>query len=289
MARAFIAHGIDVICDKPLSTTTADARILADEVVLAGVVFAMTYNNTGHAMVRQAREMAGSGELGDIRLVQVEYAQDWLTLPIERDGHKQAAWRLDPARSGVGGCISDIGTHAWNLAEYVTGLTPAHLCAELARLVPGRALDDNAAVLLRYDEGARGMLWASQVATGHDNALNLRVCGARAGITWRQEQPNTLIVAEQGRAPRHLTKGGPESGAAARRATRTPPGHPDGYIDAFATLYADAAELIRARRDGRAPDPLATTVPGIEAGLSAMRFVDAAVRSSAEGGTWTAI
>ena len=289
VARAFLAQGIDVICDKPLSTTASDARSLADDVARAGVVFVMTYNNTGHPMVREAREMVRAGVLGEIRLVQMEYAQDWLAQPIEQDGHKQATWRLDPARSGIGGCISDIGTHAWNLAEYVTGLTPASLCAELSRLVPGRSLDDNAAVLLRYDGGTRGMLWASQVATGHDNALSLRVCGTKAALAWRQEQPNELIVSELGRAPRRLIKGGPESGAAARHATRTPPGHLEGYVDAFATIYADAAELIVARRENRAPDPLATTVPGIEAGLSAMRFVDAAVRSSAADGAWTAI
>jgi len=288
VARAFLAQGIDVICDKPLSATLAEARALREAVASAGVIFALTYNNTGHAMVRHAREMVAAGALGDIRVVQAEYAQDWLALPIERDGHKQASWRLDPARSGVGGCISDIGTHAFNLAAYVTGQTPTEVCAELSRFVGGRALDDDASVMLRYGSGARGTLWASQVATGCENALSLRVYGSKGGLEWRQEQPNELIVSELGRAQRRLTKGGPESGPAARHATRTPAGHPDGYLDAFATIYADAAELILARREGRAPNPLATTVPGIAEGMAAMRFVDAAVNSSAAGGVWTA-
>ncbi len=288
VARAFLAQGIDVICDKPLSATLAEARSLREAVASAGVIFALTYNNTGHAMVRHAREMVRAGALGDIRVVQAEYAQDWLALPIERDGHKQATWRLDPARSGVGGCISDIGTHAYNLAAYVTGQIPGEVCAELTRFVGGRALDDDASVMLRYGSGARGVLWASQVATGCENALSLRVYGSKGGLEWRQERPNELIVSELGRAQRRLTKGGPESGPAARHATRTPAGLPDGYLDAFATIYADAAELILSRREGRAPNPLATTVPGIEDGLSAMRFVDAAVHSSAAGGVWTA-
>lgn len=288
VARAFLAQGIDVICDKPLSATLAEARALREAVASAGVIFALTYNNTGHAMVRHAREMVAAGALGDIRVVQAEYAQDWLALPIERDGHKQASWRLDPARSGVGGCISDIGTHAFNLAAYVTGQTPTEVCAELSRFVGGRALDDDASVMLRYGTGTRGTLWASQVATGCENALSLRVYGSKGGLEWRQEQPNELIVSELGRAQRRLTKGGPESGPAARHATRTPAGHPDGYLDAFATIYADAAELILARREGRAPNPLATTVPGIAEGMAAMRFVDAAVNSSAAGGVWTA-
>ena len=288
-ARAVLAAGMDVICDKPLSATLEEAEALAAAVARSGLVFALTYNNTGHAMVRQAREMVAAGALGEIRLVQAEYAQDWLAQPIEREGHKQASWRLDPRQAGIGGCIGDIGTHAYDLAAYVTGIRPAQVCAELSRFVPGRVLDDSAAVLLRYAEGARGVLWASQVAPGNDNALSLRIYGTKGGLAWRQERPDELRVSELGRAPRLLVKGGPESGAAARRVARLPPGHPGGYVDAFATLYADAAELILARREGRAADPLAATVPGIAEGLAAMRFVHAAVRSSETGGTWTAV
>ena len=289
VAAAFLDAGIDVICDKPLSATLAEARTLAAQVRAAGRVFVVTYNNTGHAMVRQAREMVRAGALGALRLVQVEYAQGWLTEPIEQEGHKQASWRLDPARAGIGGCIADIGTHAFNLAAYVTGLAASEVCADLSHFVPGRQLDDNAAVLLRYHGGARGVLWASQVAPGNDNALKLRVYGARGGLEWAQERPDELLVTRHGEAQRRLVRGGPETGAAAARVTRLPAGHPEGYPEAFATIYADAAELILARREGRAPDPAAATVPGIADGVAAMAFVAATVESSAAGGVWTRV
>ncbi len=289
VAIAFLDAGIDVICDKPLSATLAEARALVAKVRDAERVFVVTYNNTGHAMVRQAREMVQAGVLGAIRLVQVEYAQGWLTEPIEAGGHKQASWRLDPAQSGIGGCIADIGTHAFNLAAYVTGLAVEEVCAELTRFVPGRRLDDNAAVLLRYADGARGVLWASQVAPGNDNALKLRVYGERGGLEWAQERPDELLVTEHGHAQRRLVRGGPDLGAAATRATRLPPGHPEGYPEAFANIYADAAELILARRDGRAPDPAAITVPGVAEGAAAMSFVAATVESSERGGAWTRV
>ena len=289
VASAFLDAGIDVICDKPLSATLEEARALVAKVRGAGRVFVVTYNNTGHAMVRQAREMVQSGALGALRLVQVEYAQGWLTENIEATGHKQASWRLDPAQSGIGGCIADIGTHAFNLAAYVTGLAVQEVCAELSRFVPGRRLDDNASVLLRYGGGVRGVLWASQVAPGNDNALKLRVYGERGGIEWAQERPDELLATEHGHAQRRLVRGGPELGAAAMRATRLPPGHPEGYPEAFANIYADAAELILARREGRAPDPAATTVPGVAEGAAAMSFVAATVESSERGGVWTRV
>jgi predicted dehydrogenase len=289
VAEAFLAAGIDVICDKPLAATLPEAMRLVELVRQSGRVFVVTYNNTGHAMVRQAREMVRSGVLGAIRLVQVEYAQGWLTEPIEAGGHKQASWRLDPARAGIGGCIADIGTHAFNLAAYVTGLDIQEVCAELSSFVPGRRLDDNAAVLLRYQGGARGVLWASQVAPGNDNALRLRVYGERGGIEWAQERSEELLVTLHGGAQRRLVRGGPETGAAAARATRLPPGHPEGYPEAFANIYADAAELILARREGRAPDPAATTVPDVVDGAAALGFVAASVESAERGGVWTKV
>ncbi len=289
VARAFLAAGIDVICDKPLAATLAEARALAATARASGLICAVTYNNTGHAMVRQARAMVQGGEIGALRRVQVEYAQDWLTVPIESDGQKQAAWRLDPVQAGIGGCIADIGTHAYNLAAYVTGLTADAVCAELSRFVPGRRLDDDAAVLLRYGEGVRGMLWASQVAPGNDNALTLRVFGARGGIAWAQERPDELLVTRHGAPQVRLVRGGAGLSDAATRATRLPPGHPEGYAEAFATVYADAAELIGARRDGRPPDPLATTVPTVADGVAAMCFVAACVASSEAGGCWTPV
>lgn len=289
VAAAFLDAGIDVICDKPLSATLAEALELVAKARAAKRIFVVTYNNTGHAMVRQAREMVRGGALGAIRLVHVEYAQGWLAEPIEAQGQKQALWRLDPAQAGIGGCISDIGTHAFNLAAYVTGMVPEEVCAELTHFVPGRKLDDNASVLLRYGGGARGVLWASQVAPGNDNALKLRVYGERGGLEWAQERPDELLVTLHGGAQRRLVRGGPDLSAAALRATRLPPGHPEGYPEAFANIYADAAELILARREGRAPDPAASTVPTVVEGAQAMRFVAAAVQSATQGGVWTRV
>jgi len=286
VAEAFLAAGIDVICDKPLSATIEEARRLVRAVRESRRVFALSYNNTGHALVRHAAAMVRAGDLGTLRQVQVEYAQDWLTTALERTGHKQADWRLDPARSGEGGCISDIGTHAFNLAAYVTGLELRELCAELTTFVPERCLDDTANVLLRYEGGARGVLWATQCAPGNNNALRLRVYGERGGIEWVQERADELVVAEYGRARSIISRGSAELAPQAAHATRLPPGHSEGYVGAFASLYTDAAELIAARREGRAPDPLAMSVPGVIDGARAMAFVHAAVQSSRHGGVW---
>src|SRR6202162_730856 len=201
-AKAFLQAGIHVICDKPLTTTLEDALDLAQMVRRTGLLFAVTHNYTGYPMVRQARQMIADGELGPIRVVQVEYAQDWLSTPLEKTGQKQALWRTDPAQSGPGGSLGDIGTHAYNLASFVTGLNCQELAAELSTFVPGRRVDDDVQIMLRFAEGARGSLWASQVATGNQNNLRLRVYGEKAGIEWRQEKPNCLWFAALGEAPR---------------------------------------------------------------------------------------
>jgi predicted dehydrogenase len=284
-AREFLRRGIHVICDKPLTATLADARKLAALAAKSDALFVLTHNYTGYPMVRQAREMIASGALGRIRVVQVEYAQDWLAEKIEDTGHKQAAWRTDPARSGAGGCVGDIGTHACNLAEFVTGLEVERLCADLDRFVPGRALDDNANVLLRFAGGAKGILWSSQVATGNENGLRLRVYGEKAGLEWAQEEPNYLWHTPLGQPRRRLTRGGPGTGAAAARLTRIPPGHPEGYLEGFANIYGEAAEAILARREGRAI-PADVLFPTIGDGVRGVAFVDACVRSSARGGVW---
>ena len=282
VALEFLKRGIHVICDKPLTATLAEAKRLVKAAEASGVVFALTHNYTGYPMIRQARAMAQAGELGEIRLVQVEYAQDWLAEPVSS---KQADWRTDPARSGAGGATGDIGTHAFNLAGFVTGLVLAELSADLQSFVPGRRVDDNGHVLLRFEGGARGMLWCSQVAPGNENALKLRVYGTRAGIEWEQENPNHLWVTPLG-APRYrLTRGGPGSGPAAARVTRIPPGHPEGYLEGFANIYAEAARAILARRDGTAADPQ-TTFPGLREGLEGVAFVDACVRSSRRNAAW---
>lgn len=286
VAMQFLKRGIHVICDKPLTATLPEAKRLAKAAEASGVVFALTHNYTGYPMIRQAKAMVDAGTLGDIRLVNVEYVQDWLAEPIEATGQKQADWRTDPARSGAGGSTGDIGTHAFNLAGFVTGLTLETLAADLQSFVPGRRVDDNGHVLLRYQGGARGMLWCSQVASGNENGLRLRVYGTKAGIEWAQEDPNYLWVTPLG-APRYrLTRGGAGSGPEAARVTRVPPGHPEGYLEGFANIYAEAARAILARREGKAVDA-AVTFPGLAEGLQGVAFVDACVRSSARNGAWT--
>jgi predicted dehydrogenase len=288
-ARTFLRHRIHVICDKPLTHRLDDALALASEVERGGVIFALTHNYTGYPLVRQARDMVQSGALGTIRVVQVEYPQDWLTTALEQTGQKQAAWRTDPERSGDAGCTGDIGTHAFNLAEFVTGLRCQSVAAELTRFVPGRALDDNAQMLLRFHGGARGMLWSSQVAPGNENALRLRVYGEKAGLDWSQEQPNALLFTPFGEPPQLIRRAGAGANAVAAHASRIPGGHPEGYLEAFAQLYRDIAEQICARRERREPPAMSLLVPGIAEGVRGMRFITAAVASSRANAAWTAI
>jgi predicted dehydrogenase len=286
VARAFLRAGIHVICDKPLTATLEEAKALAELARKSGRVFAVTYNYTGYPMVRQARAMVADGTLGTIRVVQVEYPQDWLTERIETTGHKQAEWRTDPKRTGAGGSIGDIGTHAFHLASFVSGLELDSVLADLTTFVPGRLVDDNANVLLRFKGGAKGMLWASQVAPGNENALRLRVYGAKGGLTWSQENPNYLRHAPFGEAPRELSRGGAGAGPAAARVTRVPPGHPEGYLEGFANIYSEAAAAIRAAGEKK-PVPAEVLFPTVEDGLKGVGFVDAVVRSSRDGGVWT--
>ena len=285
VAMQFLRRGIHVICDKPLTATLAEAKKLAKAAEASGAVFVLTHNYTGYPMVRQAREMVASGDLGDIRVVQVEYAQDWLSEPIEQTGQKQAGWRTDPAQSGAGGSTGDIGTHAFNLASFVTGLTLESLAADLQSFVPGRRVDDNGHVLLRFQGGARGMLWCSQVAAGNENALRLRVYGTKGGLEWAQEDPNYLWFTPLGQPKRLITRGGAGAGAAAARVSRVPPGHPEGYLEGFATIYAEAARAIRAKEAGSALDA-DVVFPTAADGVAGVAFVDACVRSSQRNGAW---
>ena len=286
VALEFLKRGIHVICDKPLTATLPEAKKLVKIAAASGVIFALTHNYTGYPMIRQAKAMVEAGDLGDIRLVNVEYAQDWLAHDIE--GSKQADWRTDPARSGAGGSTGDIGTHAFNLANFVSGLTLDSLAADLQAFVPGRRVDDNAHVLLRYTSGARGMLWCSQVASGCENALRLRIYGTKAGIEWAQEDPNYLWVTPFGGSRYRITRGGAGSGPEAARMTRIPPGHPEGYLEGFANIYAEAARAIIARRDGTELDS-AVTFPGLKEGLEGVAFVDACVRSSKKNASWVSL
>jgi predicted dehydrogenase len=288
VAEAFLKAGIHVICDKPVTTTLKDAVKLQKLAGKSGLIFAVTHNYTGYPMVRQARAMVLAGELGEIRVVQVEYAQDWLTDKLEDSGQKQASWRTDPKQSGQGGCIGDIGTHAYNLADYITGIPVIALCAELTTFVEGRVLDDNAQIMLRYANGARGMLWASQVAPGNENALAIRIYGSKGGVEWRQEHPNQLIWSPFGDAKRTISRGTGAANAAAARVTRIPAGHPEGYLEGFATIYMEVAQAIKAARQG-ADCPPEVHFPTIEDGVKGVAFIEAAVRSSTKASRWVAL
>jgi len=238
--------------------------------------------------VRRAREMAQDGELGELRLVQVEYPQDWLTVATEKTGNKQAEWRTDPKRSGAGGALGDIGTHAYNLADYVSGLELLELAADLSSFGEGRALDDNVQMMLRYKNGARGSLWVSQVAPGNENGLTLRVYGTKGGIRWVQTNPNELFYSPFGESTRTITRGGPGSGEAAARVTRVPAGHPEGYLEGFANIYSEVAHAIRAARTGDKV-PEGVQFPTIEDGIKGLAFVEAAVESSRGNGKWVKV
>lgn len=284
VATAFLKAGIPVICDKPMTATLAEAEELATLVRESSVPFVLTQTYTGYPMVREARAMVARGDIGAVRHVQVEYLQDWLAGPIERDGQKQAVWRTDPALSGAGGCIGDIGTHAANLATFVTGLPLQAVLADLTAFEPGRRLDDNASVLLRFASGAKGMIWASQITAGTKNALRLRIAGSKGGLAWEQENPDLLEFTPLGDATRLLRRGD----GLTRIPTRVPAGHPEGYLEAFATLYSDAADLLEewaAADTERGGSVLADA----QDGLVGMRFVDACVRSSQAGGRWLSL
>ncbi len=289
VAEAFLNVGIHVICDKPLATTSADARRLQALAAEKQLVFAVTYNYSGYPMVRQARQMVQEGLLGEIRVVQVEYSQDWLTEPIEDGGQKQADWRTDPSRAGAGGCIGDIGTHAYQLAHFITGLDATELLAELSTFVAGRRLDDNAQVMLRYANGARGTLWASQVAPGNENNLRIRIYGASGGLEWKQEFPNQLHWSPFGQPTQTIARGTGAAGAAAARVTRIPSGHPEGYLEAFGTLYSEIAQAIRARRAGADALEPAVQYPTVVDGVHGVVFVETVVQSAAAGGTWVPV
>lgn len=287
-AKAFLARGIHVICDKPLTSNLEDAKKLKEVAEQAKALFILTHNYTGYPMVRHARELVQKGELGDIRLVQMEYPQDWLAEPVEQTGAKQAVWRTDPAQSGVGGSTGDIGTHAYNLGSFISGLTLKELAADVHTFVEGRRLDDNAHVMLRFEGGAKGLLWCSQVATGNENGLKVRVYGTKAGIEWTQADPNYLWFTRLGEPKQLITRGGAGAGAAAARVTRIPGGHPEGYLEAFATIYSEAAQAIHAARAGGVVDP-AVVYPTVDDGVKGVAFVAACIESSKQNGAWVQV
>lgn len=286
IAKAFLRQGIDVICDKPLTTDLAQALELRQIVQETGLILGVTYNYSGYPMVRQARAMVQAGELGAIRLVQVEHASGWASRLLEAEGHKQAVWRTTPAVAGKSTVIGDLGTHAHHLARYITGLEVSELSAELSTLVPGRQTDDNGHVKLRFDNGARGLMWVSMVAIGHLHGLRIRVYGEKGSLEWVQERPDELILRPLHAPQQTLVRGAGYLSPAAQRITRLWPGHPEGFIDAFANLYTDIADAILARRDGVEVDPLAYTFPTVEDGVLGVKFIEAAVESNNYGGRW---
>jgi predicted dehydrogenase len=286
VASAFMEQGIHVVCDKPLATRLEDADALLALAQRHDLLTLVTYTYSGYPLVRHARELVRAGELGEIRVVQVEYAQDWLAEPLERTGHKQAAWRADPERAGPAGALGDIGTHAFHLAQFVSGLELEQLAAELTTFVPGRALDDHVQVMLRYRGGARGALWASQVACGSANRLQLRVYGSRAAIHFDQERPDQLVYSRLGAAPQIVRRGTTPAGGDAALATRLPAGHPEGYFEAFAQLYRDFALAWQARADGWAFDAGHHPLPTVRDGRQGMAFIDAVLRSHRAGSRW---
>jgi predicted dehydrogenase len=291
-AKEFLKRGIHVICDKPLTSTLSDAKKLKKLADESDALFVLTHNYTGYPMVRQARSMVANGDIGAVRLVQMEYPQDWLTENIEQSGQKQAAWRTDPSKSGAGGSTGDIGTHAYNLGAFVSGLELEELAADLDSFVKGRALDDNAHVMMRFKERdgqrAKGMLWCSQVAPGHENGLMVRVYGTKGGLEWTQKDPNYLWYTPFGEPKRLITRAGAGSGPSAARVSRIPSGHPEGYLEGFANIYTEAARAIFARRKGEAVDP-AVIYPTIDDGMKGMVFVDACVQSSKRNGAWVKV
>jgi predicted dehydrogenase len=285
-AKLFLQAGFNVVCDKPVTFDLAEARALQKIVAKSGKVFALTHNYTGNVMVKQARDLVREGRLGKIRKVVVEYPQGWLSTALEKTEQKQAAWRTDPARSGAAGCMGDIGTHAENLARYITGLPLAELCADLTTFVPGRRLDDDGNVLLRFVGGAKGVLHSSQISVGEENALNIRVYGEKAGLAWHQEHPNQLRVTYPNKPTEIWGRGnGYLSSAAAKAATRIPAGHPEGYLEAFGNLYREIFRAVRAEVAGK-PLPKDLDFPTIEDGVDGMAFIAAVVKSSAAGAKW---
>jgi predicted dehydrogenase len=287
VATAFLEAGIDVICDKPLSTTVADAEALVALAGKRGRKFLVTLNNTGYAMVRQAREMVAAGKLGKIVTVHASYFQDWLTRPIDAEGQKQAEWRTDPARAGQSAVLGDIGVHAYNLACFISGLEAKEVAAELFTVVPGRRLDDNAHVLVHWTGGAHGTILASQTSPGHYNDLSVRVYGEAGGLEWFAGRPEELRFSRYGEETSTLIRGGHGSFGESRRVSRMPAAHPEGYIEAFGNYYRDAADIIQAHRAGRAIDAAqAGLVPDVVDGARGVKFVAAAVESQAAGGAW---
>ena len=286
IAKAFLEVGINVICDKPMTMNSEEAQELIDISESSDLIFAVTYNYSGYPLIREAREIIKKGDLGSIRIIRVEYIQDWLTEPIENTGQKQASWRVDPKKSGIGGSIGDIGTHAFHLAHFVTQQLPNKISADLSCFVEGRELDDNAHILMRYESGAKGMIWSSQVAPGNENNLKIQIYGEKGGLIWQQENPNELILNLLNQPSRRLTRGSSFVGDQSARLTRIPAGHPEGYLEGFANIYREVADEFSAKISGK---PISKDIlyPTSKEGLYGVSFIEAAIESNSKDSVWT--
>lgn len=284
-----LENGFHVVCDKPLAFNLTEALELEKIVAETGLIFALTHNYTGYPMVKQARQMIRHGEIGTIRKIIVEYPQGWLSTNLEASGNKQADWRTDPTRSGIAGAMGDIGTHAENLAEYISGLKITELCADISTFVEGRLLDDDGNVLLHFEKGAKGILHASQIAAGEENNLNIRIYGEKGGLEWRQMEPNTLLVKWLDKPVQIYRTGSGNLYPEAQAHTRIPAGHPEGYLEAFANIYRNVAICVRARVEGTTPDPLHTDFPSVQDGVRGMRFIEKVIESGKSAQKWVAI
>ena len=286
ISKIFAKKGIHIICDKPLALSSEEAIDLKKIVKSKKIIFALTYNYTGYPMVRHARALIKRGDLGSIRIIQAEYPQDWLTTKVEDRGLKQAEWRADPKRSGAGGCIGDIGTHAFNLIRFITGMEIDELSADIHTFVKGRLLNDNAQIMLRFKGGAKGSLWSSQVAVGNENNLKIRIYGESGGIEWRQEDPNYLYYTKFGQPTQKITRGSGSASKAAKNVTRIPPGHPEGYLEGFANIYNDIFKKIYAQINKQKYDDSNDCYPTIYDGVEGMKFIETVLESSKKNSKW---
>jgi len=286
IAKIFAEKGIHIICDKPLALSSEEAIELKNIVENNKIIFALTHNYTGYPMVRHARSLIQKNDLGSIRVVQAEYPQDWLTTKAEDSGLKQAEWRTDPKRSGNGGCIGDIGTHAFNLIRFITGLEVDELSADIHTFVKGRLLDDNAQIMLRFKGGAKGAIWSSQVAVGNENNLKIRVFGENGGLEWRQEDPNYLYYTKFGHPTQKITRGSSSASEEANNVTRIPPGHPEGYLEGFANIYSDVYKRLFAQTNKQNYDQSNDCYPTIYDGVEGMRFIETVLESNNNNSKW---
>ncbi|MFC1693259.1 Gfo/Idh/MocA family protein [Candidatus Latescibacterota bacterium] len=286
-ARLALENGFPVMCDKPMTFNLDEAKQLEAIVERTGLLFGLTHNYTGYPLVKEARDMIAKGKLGKIRKIVVEYPQGWLATKLETTGHKQAVWRIDPKRSGIANCMGDIGTHAENLSEYITSLKITELCSDLTAFIEGRLLEDDGNVLLRFDNGARGILFASQIAVGEENALRIRIWGEKGGLKWKQENPNTLIAKWLDRPAEIIRTGGDYLSDRAGFNTRLPMGHPEGFIEAFANIYRNFILALKSRLNGRDPKPEYMDFPSVKDGVRGMAFIETVVESSKSERKWT--